>query len=340
MAATTAKPADIMPMRELSRLEQIIGPEWYRIYKGLIGNPLSVTGMGLILFFVLVALLAPYIAPPVSVRDPYLIPRDGFSSTPRGPLAEWKVRPPAQPIWGFLLPEGQWVHVMGTAGGQWDIFYGIVWGTRTALKVGLIIEGITLVVGILVGAFAAFYGGWLDEVLMRITDVFLSFPSLLAALTLSTVLTPILGKSIWPAMIALITFGWMGYARLIRGDILSVRERDFVTAARVVGANDGRILFRHIVPNAIYPTLVIASLNIGSDVLSFAALSFLGIGTEIGYADWGQLISFGRNWIPSLATYWWLVVWPGLALLLFVLGWNLVGDALRDVMDPRLRGRR
>jgi peptide/nickel transport system permease protein len=322
-------------------LEQAIGPEWYRLYRGLIGNTLSVTGITLILLFVFIALFAPVIAPPVNKSQPYMIPRDGFSSTPKPPGAAWNSRPPPLPFWWkIIVGTDQWVHLMGTAGGQWDIFYGIVWGARTALKVGLIIESITLAIGLLVGSFAAFYRGWLDELLMRITDIFLSFPGLLAALTLSTILTPILGKSIWPALIALVVFGWMGYARLIRGDILAVRERDFVTAARVVGGQDRRILFLHIVPNAIYPTLVIASLNIGTDVLSFAALSFLGIGTDVGYADWGQLISFSRNWIPTLATYWWLVFWPGVALLLFVLGWNLVGDALRDVMDPRLRGRR
>jgi peptide/nickel transport system permease protein len=325
----------------LGWLEQLIGPEWYRLYRGLISNALSVTGFVIILFFVLVAALAPVLAPPINPRQPYTIPRDGFSPTPKSPGSAWKSRPPRLPFWWKAVTgQDEWVHVMGTAGGQWDIFYGIVWGTRTALKIGLMIESITLVVGLLVGSFAAFYGGWIDEVLMRITDVFLSFPSLMAALTLSTILTPVLGKSIWPALLSLIVFSWMGYARLIRGDILAVRERDFVTAARVVGGKDSRLLFRHIVPNAIYPTLVIASLNIGADVLAFAGLSFLGIGTEVGYADWGQLISFGRNWIPSLATYWWLVFWPGMALLLFVLGWNLVGDALRDVMDPRLRGRR
>ncbi|HEX7557199.1 MAG TPA: ABC transporter permease subunit, partial [Leptolinea sp.] len=114
---------------------------------------------------------------------------------------------------------------------------------------------------------------------------------------------------------------------------------DFVMAARVVGAKDSRILFKHIIPNAIYPTLVLASMDIGTVVISFAALSFLGIGTEVGYADWGQLLSFARNWIPNLFTYWYIVVFPGIALILFVLGWNLVGDALRDIMDPRMRGR-
>ena len=131
----------------------------------------------------------------------------------------------------------------------------------------------------------------------------------------------------------------MGYARLIRGDILSVKQRDYVMAARVIGVKNSRILFRHIIPNAIFPTLVYASLGIGDVVLGFAALSFLGIGTEIGYADWGQILSFARNWITSLNQYWYIIVWPGLTLVLFVMGWNLVGDALRDVLDPRMRGK-
>jgi peptide/nickel transport system permease protein len=343
MAAATAPQVGALdiPLRKIGRLERLVGPEWYRVIKGLATNPLSVFGLSLILFFILVAAFAPVLAPPTNTRDPYIIPRDGFGPVPEAPGSVWTVRPPELPFWWrTIMRTDEYTHIMGTASGQFDIWHGIIWGTRTALRVGLTIESITLVVGLLVGSFAAFYGGWLDEVLMRITDIFLTFPPLLAALTLATILTPVLGKSLWPAIIALTAFGWMTYARLIRGDILSVRERDFVTAARVVGAKDSRVLFRHIVPNAIYPTLVVASLNIGADVISFAALSFLGIGTEVGYSDWGQLISFGRNWIPTLSTYWWLVVFPGFALLLFVLGFNLVGDALRDVMDPRLRGRR
>jgi peptide/nickel transport system permease protein len=161
----------------------------------------------------------------------------------------------------------------------------------------------------------------------------------MAALILAAILTPRIGQSLWPAVIALIAFGWMEYSRIIRGDIHSIKERDYIMAARVIGAKDGRILFRHILPNAIFPTMVLASLAIGDVVLSFAALSFLGIGTQVGYADWGQVLSFARNWISSLTTYWYIIVWPGLTLVLFVMGWNLVGDALRDVLDPRLRGK-
>jgi len=329
-----------LPERKIGWLESLLGPEIYRILRGLFKNPLSIIGMSLIFFFVLVALLAPVLAPPTNPRNPYMTPRDGFGPTPKNPGSVWKTKPPELPFWWKTVTgKDEWVHLFGTAGGQWDLYYGVVWGARTALKVGLIIEGLTLIIGILVGSLSAFYGGYVDEILMRITEIFMAFPSLLAALTLSAILSDKIGKGIWPPLIALVAFGWMGYARIIRGDILSVRERDYIMAARVLGVKDRRIILRHIIPNAIYPTLILASLNIGGDVISFAALSFLGIGTEVGYADWGQLISFARNWIPSLATYWYIVVFPGLALILFVLGWNLCGDALRDIMDPRMRGR-
>lgn len=328
---------DTFEMRKIGVVERFLGPENYRILKGILTNPLSVIGVTLITFFILVAIFAPAIAPPTNLREPYMTPRDGYGPTPKPPGTEWKSRPPELPFWWGITGKEGWVHIFGTTGGQWDLFYGIVWGTRTALKVGLTVEALTLIIGILIGSLSAFYGGWVDEILMRITEIFMAFPYLLAALTLSAILTPVIGKGIWPPLIAMVTFGWMGYARIIRGDILSVRERDYVMAARVIGVKDRRIIFKHVIPNAIYPTLILASMNIGSDVISFAALSFLGIGTEVGYADWGQMISFARNWIPSLATYWYIVVFPGLALALFTLGWNLVGDALRDIMDPRLR---
>ena len=330
---------DTLPERKISWLERLVGPEFYRILKGIVSNPLSIVGTSLIILFIVVALCAPLIIPSVNKRDPYSTPRDGFSPTPRAPGSEWRTRPPALPFWWKLTGKEGWVHIFGTAGGQWDLFYGVIWGTRTALFVGLTVEGFTVLLGILVGSLSAFYGGWLDEILMRITEIFLAFPFLLAALTLSAILTPVIGKGIWPPLIAMISFGWMGYARIIRGEILSVRERDYVMAARVIGVKDRRIILKHIIPNAVYPTMIYASLNIGADVISFAALSFLGIGTEVGYADWGQMISFARNWIPSLIEYWYIVVFPGLAMILFTLGWNLVGDALRDIMDPRLRGR-
>jgi peptide/nickel transport system permease protein len=195
-------------------------------------------------------------------------------------------------------------------------------------------------IGGTLGAVSAYAGGWVDEFLQRIVEIVLAFPFLLAALTLAAILAPKLHNGLLSGMIALVAFSWPGYARLIRGDVLAVKERDFVTAARAVGAPGWFILLRHVVPNAMYSLLVVASLDIGTYVLTFAALSFLGLGAEHGYADWGQLLSFARNWIPDLGKYWYIVVFPGIALLLFVLGWNLIGDAFRDALDPKMRGYR
>jgi peptide/nickel transport system permease protein len=322
-----------------------------KVVKRLIKNPTSLAGILLLLAYIVVAVAAPWLAqPPANSRDAYMIPRDGFSSTPKPPSDK---------------------HILGTTEGQYDIYYGVVWGTRTAFRIGVVITIFTTIIGLLVGAISAFYGGWLDEVLMRITEIFQAFPFLLAAITLTSVLQTIYGRGeagplmflaktlalvtfgsnpakdldpiqlqILTGMLAIIVFGWMTYARVIRGNILAVKEFDYALAARTIGASNMRILFRHLLPNAVFPVLVIASMNIGSYVLTFAALSFLGLGAQRGYADWGQMISFARNWIPSLADHWYIVVFPGLAIVLFVLAWNLVGDALRDILDPRLTGSR
>lgn len=325
--------------RKISWLERFLGPDNYRIVTGLFKTPASVTGFILILIFILVAVFAPVIAPPVG-NDPMKIPRDGFSGEPKAPGAEWKRNVPEIPFWYTpLTGNEEWVHLLGTAQGQYDIFYGIIWGTRTAFKTGIIVVVATVLIGVILGSVAAYYGGWVDNLIMRITDIFMTLPYIMMALIFSSVLTPILGRSLLPPLIAMITFSWMGYARIIRSDILSIKERDFVLAARASGVKNGRILFKHILPNAIFPTLVLASLGIGDVVLGFAALSFLGIGTEIGYADWGQVLSFARNWITVLNRYWFIVVYPGLTLTFFVMGWNLVGDAMRDVLDPRMRGK-
>jgi peptide/nickel transport system permease protein len=325
--------------RKISWLERFLGPEAYRIVLGLFKTPASIIGVILITFFILIAIFAPVIAPPVG-NDPMKIPRDGFSGEPQPPGSPWGRNVPEIPFWYKpLTGNEEWVHLLGTAQGQYDIFYGIVWGTRTAFRTGIIVVVATVLIGVILGSTAAYYGGWVDNLIMRITDIFMTLPYIMMALIFSSVLTPILGRSLLPPMIALITFSWMGYARIIRSDILSIKERDFVLAAKASGVKNGRILFKHILPNAIFPTLVLASLGIGDVVLGFAALSFLGIGTEIGYADWGQVLSFARNWITVLNRYWYIVVYPGLTLTLFVMGWNLVGDAMRDVLDPRMRGK-
>jgi len=285
----------------------------------LIKNPTSLTGILLILFFAAVALLAPVLAPPPRPDEPYRIPRDGFSMEPRPPSPE---------------------HPFGTTQGQYDIYYGMVWGTRTAFRVGLIVTSTTLLIGTLIGSISAYIGGIVDEIVMRIVDIFMAFPSIVAAMVLAT----ILGKGLDKAMIAMITFGWMGYARMVRGDVLAVREMDYVSAAIAAGAGPIRILIKHILPNAIYPVLIQASMQVGSMVIWASTLSFLGVGAPEGYADWGQLISFSRNWIIGDFTnpfrYWYTIAFPAGGITLFVLGWNLVGDAFRDVLDPRLRGTR
>jgi peptide/nickel transport system permease protein len=234
----------------------------------------------------------------------------------------------------------QWVHLMGTTSGQLDIYYGVVWGARTALQVGLIITFVTALVGITVGSVAAYYGGAMDIALMRVTEIFMTFPALMASLTFAVVLTPIVGRGVLPATIALTSFGWPVYTQVLRSDILSVREREYVLSAKMAGVRDARVMFRHILPNAIFPTLILASMQIGSIVITFSTLSFLGIGTQEGYPDWGQLLSFARNWIPRLGEYWYIVVYPAVALVLFVLAWNLIGDGLRDILDPRMQGSR
>ncbi len=319
------------------------------VLKKLLRNPTSLAGIIMLTIYVIMAIGAPWFAPvPEKHRDEYLIPRDGFSTTPEPPSEE---------------------HIFGTTEGQYDIYYGVIWGSRTAFRIGVVITLITSLIGVLVGAISGFYGGWVDELLMRITEIFQAFPFLLAAITMTSVLQTIYGRGeagvmiimakavalltfgqnpaenldpvqvqILTGMMAIIFFGWMAIARVMRGNILSVKEFEYALAAKTIGASDMRILFRHLLPNAIFPILVIASMNIGSYVLTFAALSFLGLGAQRGYADWGQMISFARNWVPSLIEYWYIVVYPGVAIVLFVLAWNLVGDALRDILDPRLRG--
>lgn len=286
-----------------------------KLLRYLLRNPMSLIGVLILLAFVLVAIFAPVLAPPQEFQmSVYDTPRAGFLATPQPPSAD---------------------AIFGTTEGQYDIYYAVVWGTRTAFKIGLGVVAISLLIGTIVGSLAAYYGGAVDEVLMRIVDVFMAVPFLIAAM----VLTALLGKGIGPITIALTTFGWMGYARVVRSEILRIREMDYVHAARSYGAGDLRLIVLHILPNAFFPVLVLATMATGSMVLSASALSFLGVGTEEGYADWGQFIAYSRNWIVGQPgnpfQYWYTLAFPGAAIFLFVLSWNLVGDTLRDILDPR-----
>jgi len=300
--------------------------------KRLARNRMAVLGVVIILLLILTAIFADYIAPK-SYEAQVL--------TDNNAAPQWVID-----IFPIMksIEDGGYVKVsneylLGADDLGRDILSRIIYGSRISLAIAFVGPLVSMLLGLPLGLIAGYFGGRTDNIIMRIVDIFMTLPFILMALIMAAVLTPVIGRSLLPSIIALISFGWMGYARIIRGDILSVKERDFVLAARVVGVRDSRILFRHILPNAIFPTLVLASLGIGDVVLSFAALSFLGIGTQVGYADWGQVLSFSRNWITSLGNYWYIVVWPGITLVLFVMGWNLVGDAMRDVLDPRMRGK-
>lgn len=262
---------------------------------------------------------------------PYNIPRDGFKSAPL---------PPNRAAWATFPPDWR-LHPMGTTQNRYDIYYGIVWGTRTALFTGVVIVFTTFLMGLAYGAIAGFYGGWIDSVAMRFLDFLFALPGFLMIL----VIVAILGRGLDKIVLVSVIFGWTGYARFIRGDVLSVRGRDYVLASRALGAGDLRLIFRHVVPNMIFPALILATLDIGSVVLGLAAFSFLGLGAGQNYADWGQMISLARDRIVGSAggdfmQYWYTVFFPGMAIFLFVLAWNLIGDGIRDVLDPRQQGRK
>ncbi|MCK5200065.1 MAG: ABC transporter permease, partial [Spirochaetales bacterium] len=228
-------------------------------------------------------------------------------------------------------------HPLGTMEQQYDILYGIIWGTRSAFKIGFTVVLINLIIGTVLGSIAGYYGGLFDEIIMRITDMFYALPFLVVAMALVVAI----GRGLQSIIIVMIILGWPTYTRMIRGDILIIREKDYILAARASGTSDLKIIIKHILPNSVYSVLIVASMNIGATVLTAAALSFLGLGAETGYADWGQMVSMCRNWIvgppDARLAYWYVVFIPGFVIALFVLGWNLLGDAARDVFDPKMR---
>jgi peptide/nickel transport system permease protein len=224
---------------------------------------------------------------------------------------------------------------MGIASGGYDIYYGIVWGTRTSFFIGILVVGIVMVIATVVGGVAGLFGGWLDNLLMRLVDVVYSIPSLVLAMVFAS----IFGRGLIKTMIAIALVAWPIYARMLRGNILQVKAQDYISAAHAVGVGNLRLFFKHILPNAIGPMVILASLDIGAIVITASTLAFLGLGADVGYADWGQMISFARSWISNPGgeplKYWYVWFWPSMAIALFVLGWNLLGDAVRDALDPR-----
>ncbi len=227
-----------------------------------------------------------------------------------------------------LEPPG-WAFPLGTDDLGRDVLTRILYGARISLLVGFVAVGIATAIGIVLGALAGYYGRWVDSLIMRFVDIMLCFPTFFLILAVVAFLEP----SIWNIMIIIGLTGWMGVARLVRAEFLSLRERDFVLAARTAGARDGRIIFRHILPNALSPILVSATLGVAGAILTESALSFLGIGVQPPTPSWGNMLIAGKQ---TLGTAWWLSAFPGLAILVTVLGYNLLGEGIRDALDPRL----
>ncbi|CAN5628745.1 hypothetical protein BH23GEM6_BH23GEM6_03800 [soil metagenome] len=267
-------------------------------------NWLAMAGLFVMLLLYVLALMAPLVAP--------------FDPTAQGDIVLTRYRPPS-----FENP-------MGTDKFGRDILSRVLFGARISLTIGFIAVGLSVTLGTAVGALAGYFGKWVDSVLMRFTDMMLSFPRLILLIVVIALFEP----SIWLVVIVLGLTGWMSVARIVRGEVLSLREREFVQAARVLGMNDVRIIGRHIIPNILAPVIVYTTLGIGNTILVEAALSFLGLGVQPPTPSWGNMISDGRD---SLITAWWIATFPGLAIVATVTAFNLLGDGLRDAMDPRLR---
>lgn len=270
-------------------------------------SPLTFIGFLLIFLTVICAVLAPYIVPyPQSIKG----------------IANLKER--LQP------PNPQ--HIFGTDEMGRDIFSRVLYGCRLSIQIGLTVVVIAASIGVILGALAGYYGGYIGFVIMRVTDVFLSLPSLILALAVAAVLGPSLSN----AMIAIAIAWWPWYARLVRAQTLSIKESTFVEAAKALGLGNLRIIYRHIIPHCIAPIVVQATLDLGYVILTAASLGFLGLGAQPPMPEWGLMVSIGRLYFPK---WWWAATFPGLAIFISVLGFNLFGDGIRDILDPKLRRR-
>ncbi|MGH2561816.1 MAG: oligopeptide ABC transporter permease [Thermomicrobiales bacterium] len=281
-------------------------PRWWqsRAVRGLYRHKLALWGVTVLVALVLIALLAPVVAG----QDPY-------SSNLR------LIRQPPQ--------DG---HLLGTDGAGRDVWARLIYGARVSLSVGLVAVGIWATIGLVLGSIAGFYGGLVDSLLMRFTDIMLCFPTFLIILSVVT----IVGPSIFNVMAVIGLFGWPEMARLVRGQFLSLREQDFILAARAVGVPNRRIIARHLVPNIIAPISVAVTLGLASAILTEAGLSFLGVGVQMPTPSWGNTL-FGARSVSIIENNWWLWLPPGLLIAVTVLAINFVGDGLRAALDPRMR---
>ena len=296
----------------LSKLSTL-SVKWKRrleVGREVLRNPLTVIGLAIISAFLLMAIFAPLLAEP-NQPDPYQSPRD----------------------WSNIdSPPGVAGHVLGTDSTGGDVLYGIIWGSRLSLQLSLTVVGFTLIFGTIVGSIAAMKGGRLDNLLMRIVDVFLSIPELIFALAIAAVLGPAFSNII----LALAAVFWVKYARIVRGEIIKVKQAEYVASARVVGDSTWNIYRKDVLPNSWTPLIVQATLDMGNVVLIGATLSFIGL-AQAGLTEWGALVSAGQSGL--LAGEWWVSTFAGLAIVLWALAFNLVGDGLRDVLDPKTEGR-
>jgi peptide/nickel transport system permease protein len=272
----------------------------HNIFRKALSNPLALAGFVIIVLVFLLSMLAPLIAP----YDPNDIDVKAI----------------------LLEPSIQ--HWMGTDGLGRDVLSRMLYGGRISLLVGLVAVGISTAIGILLGAIAGFYRGWVDTLIMRLVDVMLSIPSFFLILAVIAFLTP----SIINIMIVIGLTSWMGVTRLVRAEFLSLSEREFVTASRTLGARNARLIFTHLLPNSLTPIIVSAVLGVAGAVLMESGLSFLGLGVQAPQASWGNILTDGKEYIQFA---WWLSLFPGLAILITVLGYNLLGEGLRDALDPR-----
>jgi peptide/nickel transport system permease protein len=271
---------------------------WEMFYK----NKLMLTGSGIVLLFFLISLLAPWLAP-------YDFGQIDLTNVLASPSAS---------------------HLFGTDQLGRDVLSRMIWGARISLKVGFVATGVAIIIGTILGAVSGYYGGWIDAAIMRFVDIMLCFPTFFLILAVIAFLEP----SIWNIMIIIGLTGWMGVTRLVRADFITLKERDFVQAAKAIGASDLRVIFLHILPNAMASILVAATLGIAGAILTESALSFLGIGVQPPTPSWGNILTAGKD---NIDIAWWLSLYPGLAILITVVGYNLLGEGIRDSLDPRLK---
>ena len=269
-------------------------------------NRLGMAGLIIIQFLVAVAIFAPWIAP---------YPDDASGAVHVTDA----------------LQAPSWSHPFGTDDLGSDVFSRVVFGARYSLAVGLAVVGLAALIGVPLGAVSGFFGGWVNHVIMRITDIFLTIPGIVLALAIGAAL----GAGLLNATIALALVWWPGFCRLVQGQVLALKQQTFVDAARVVGTPERRIVFRHVLPNTMTPVLVKISMDIGFAILSAAGLSFIGVGAQPPTPEWGAMVSLGRLYMPD---WWWVATFPGLAIFLAVFAFNMLGDGMRDALDPRAHG--